>query len=187
MRPDHASQLGGNRRQVDDPSPPGGPHLRQHRLGDQEHGLEVHREDVVPVLLGDPVDGPRLGDPRVVDQDAHGAQFGFHRLHQSGSRCGWKTVRHLSNVASLARAFRHRDQSCKTTRPCAAVLGSLDCRTNSNGLSVLEMTTSWDPGTPPLKTRRVTETPAEAVQRGALAENCGFAPPPPFPRSLSPL
>ncbi|HYZ25228.1 MAG TPA: hypothetical protein VE690_24090 [Rhodopila sp.] len=90
-----ARRAGGD---VDDPSPPPRPHVRQYRLGAQEGGFQVDRDGLIEIGLGQVVDPADQRDARVVDQDVHPAQQGADRLHHAG------------NGIRLRHIRRHRDR-----------------------------------------------------------------------------
>src|SRR6185312_1122530 len=77
MRPDDAADMRGDRGEIHDAAPAAAAHSRQSGLRDEEAGLEVRVDDVVPIIFGDGIDRLRVGDAGVVDEDVDGAQLGF--------------------------------------------------------------------------------------------------------------
>ncbi len=69
--PDHA-------RDAHDGAPAPFDHAAQHRLGDEEGALEVHRHDRVPLVLVHEQQDVVAGDAGVVDEDVHRAESLLH-------------------------------------------------------------------------------------------------------------
>jgi hypothetical protein len=83
MRADNAAELGGDRRNVDQPAPTALAHPPDDALRHEKRGREIDSEEVVPVVFGNGVDRLRARDPRVVDQDIDARQVPLHGRHET--------------------------------------------------------------------------------------------------------
>src|SRR6266516_3716078 len=81
---------------VDDAAPAALDHPARRELGEQERGLEVRIQHLVPVLLADPEQQVVLGDAGVVDEDVDGPDVRLDRRDEA------LAVARLGDVAGVA-------------------------------------------------------------------------------------
>jgi hypothetical protein len=83
VRTDNSAKLGSDRRQIDDASPASFTHRRHDSLGENERRCEVRRNQLIPVLLGDPIQRLWPGDAGVIDENVDAAERRDRRLAQA--------------------------------------------------------------------------------------------------------
>ena len=101
--------LAGNRGDIDYPSIAARPHVRQHRAAAMKHAAHIHRDNMLPVIVGElPNRSGSPGDPGVVHQyvNAAGARehLGHGRIH--GVRAGNVDGYGERSAADRLRHFR---------------------------------------------------------------------------------
>ena len=69
------------------------PHVREHRVRAQVDGLEVHRDRLVEVGLGQIVNAAPFGDAGVVDEHVDGAERALDRGDHIGNGSGPADIR----------------------------------------------------------------------------------------------
>ena len=84
--------LSRHRRKVHDPAPTLEPHGRQRGLRHEEHGFQVHGDQLIPIALGDGFNRLRARDAGVVDQDVDRPKAALNGMDKTRDVVGLRHV-----------------------------------------------------------------------------------------------